>query len=136
MKDNVGGSGLYANGPVNGLVLNNLDVSGHTAVAGAARGIVIWNGFKENITITNCDVYNNNCCGIELQDGTASGVTMTNNNVHDNTDNGLGLMGMKGGTGQNLIADNTITNNGRFGIEIKIQMPTVNLLEPECSYSK
>ncbi|MBP9795636.1 MAG: right-handed parallel beta-helix repeat-containing protein, partial [Chitinophagales bacterium] len=119
LKDNVGGSGLYANGPVNGLVLNNLDVSGHTAVAGAARGIVIWNGFKENITITNCDVYNNNCCGIELQDGTASGVTMTNNNVHDNTDNGLGLMGMKGGTGQNLIADNTITNNGRFGIEIK-----------------
>ena len=119
LKDNVGGSGFYANGPINGLVLNDLDVSGHPNTFGAARGIVVWNGFKENITITNCDVYNNNCCGIELQDGTASGVTMTGNNVHDNGDNGIGLSGLKGGTGANLIANNTLTNNGRFGIEVK-----------------
>ncbi|MEP7197708.1 MAG: right-handed parallel beta-helix repeat-containing protein, partial [Saprospiraceae bacterium] len=119
IKNNIGGSGFYANGPVIGILLNNLDISGHTNAFGAARGIVIWNGFKQNITITNCDVYNNNCCGIELQDGTASGVLLSNNNVHDNADNGLGLSGLKGGAGANLIANNTVSNNGRFGIEIK-----------------
>jgi len=60
IKDNIGGSGFYANGPVNGVTLNDLDVSGHTNAFGAARGIVIWNGLKENISITNCEVYNNN----------------------------------------------------------------------------
>lgn len=119
IKDNIGGCGFYANGPVNGVTLNNLDVSGHTAAFGAARGIVIWNGFKQNISITNCDVYNNNCCGIELSDGTASGVTMSNNNVHDNADNGFGLLGLKGGAGANLISNNTVAKNGRFGIELK-----------------
>ncbi|MBK6859713.1 MAG: right-handed parallel beta-helix repeat-containing protein [Saprospiraceae bacterium] len=103
MKDNIGGCGFYANGPINGVTLNNLDVSGHTAAFGAARGIVIWNGFKQNISITNCDVYNNNCCGIELSDGTASGVTMSNNNVHDNADNGFGLLGLKAGAGARLM---------------------------------
>lgn len=119
IKDNIGGCGFYANGPVNLVTLDNLDVSGHTAAFGAARGIVIWNGFKEKISITNCDVYNNNCCGIELQDGTASGVTMSNNNVHNNGDNGFGLSGLKGGAGPNLISNNIVANNGRFGIEIK-----------------
>ncbi|MFZ1296405.1 MAG: LamG-like jellyroll fold domain-containing protein, partial [Saprospiraceae bacterium] len=119
IKDNVGGCGFYANGPVNGVTLDNLDVSGHTAAFGAARGIVIWNGFKQNISITNCDVYNNNCCGIELSDGTASGVTLSNNNVHDNADNGFGLLGLKAGAGANLISNNTVAKNGRFGIEIK-----------------
>jgi hypothetical protein len=115
---NVGGSGFYANGPITDVLLNNVDAHGHTNVAGAARGIVIWNGLKSNITITNCEVYNNNCCGIELQDGTATGVIMTGNYVHDNGDNGIGLVGLQG-PGANLIQSNTVTDNGRFGIEIK-----------------
>ncbi|HEX5626046.1 MAG TPA: right-handed parallel beta-helix repeat-containing protein, partial [Saprospiraceae bacterium] len=119
IKDNVGGCGFYANGPINQVSLDDLDVSGHTAVSGAARGIVIWNGHKSNISITNCDVYNNNCCGIELQDGSASAVTMSNNNVHDNWDSGMSAVGLDGTTGSNTISNNTVTNNGRFGIEIK-----------------
>ena len=79
---------------------------------------MIWNGLKENITITNSEVFNNNCCGIELQDGQASGVTIENNNIHDNADNGIGLLGMQG-PGENLVKNNTLLNNGRFGIEIK-----------------
>ncbi|MEZ4686941.1 MAG: right-handed parallel beta-helix repeat-containing protein [Bacteroidia bacterium] len=118
IKDNLGGSGFYANGPVNNVTLDDLEVSGHTNVAGAARGIVIWNGLKSNISITNCEVFNNNCCGIELQDGTATGVTMNNNLVHDNGDNGIGIVGLEG-PGTNTIAGNTVTDNGRFGIEIK-----------------
>ncbi len=115
IQNNVGGSGFYANGPVNTVTLDSVVSSGHTS---SARGIVIWNGLKENITITNSEVFNNNCCGIELQDGQASGVTIENNNIHDNADNGIGLLGMQG-PGENLVKNNTLLNNGRFGIEIK-----------------
>jgi hypothetical protein len=118
LEENTGGSGFYANGPVNGVHLKNLKVFGHPNVGGVARGIVIWNGFKQNITIEDCEVYNNNCCGIELQDGTASGVTIVNNNVYNNGDNGIGVVGLMG-PGENLIAGNTLVDNGRFGIEIK-----------------
>jgi hypothetical protein len=90
----------------------------HTNFAGAARGIVIWNGLKSNITITNCEVFNNNCCGIELQDGDATGVLMQNNIVYNNGDNGIGIVGLTG-PGENLIKGNDLDNNGRFGIEIK-----------------
>jgi parallel beta-helix repeat protein len=115
IKDNVGGSGFYANGPIDNVTLDYVTSSGHTI---GARGIVIWNGLKSNITITNCTVFNNNCCGIELQDGDATGVLMQNNTIYDNGDNGIGIVGLTG-PGENLIKGNTITNNGRFGIEIK-----------------
>jgi len=113
---NVGGAGFYANGPVQGVTITNSTFSGHT---GGARGIVIWNGFKQNIVISNNIVTNNNCCGIELQDGTASGVTITGNTVLNNADNGIGVIGLKAGAGPTLIANNILNNNGRFGIEIK-----------------
>ncbi|MBC8154246.1 MAG: right-handed parallel beta-helix repeat-containing protein, partial [Bacteroidetes bacterium] len=116
---NVGGSGFYANGPVQNVTVTNSTVSGHTNVAGAARGIVVWNGFKQNITISNNTVSDNNCCGIELQDGTASGVTITGNTLTNNGDNGIGVVGLKAGAGQNVIANNILNTNGRFGIEIK-----------------
>ncbi len=116
---NVGGAGFYANGPVQSVSISNSTFSGHTNVNGAARGIVIWNGFKQNISIVGNTVTNNNCCGIELQDGTASGVTITGNTVSGNADNGIGIVGLKGGAGPTLIANNIVENNGRFGIEIK-----------------
>ena len=43
---------------------------------------------------------------------------MNNNNVHNNGDNGIGAVGLMG-TGANVISNNTVTDNGRFGIEIK-----------------
>ncbi len=113
--DNVGGSGFYANGPVNGVTITHNTSRGHTV---GARGIVIWNGLKQNINISDNHVYGNNCCGIELQDGSATGVTMNNNNVHDNGDNGLSAVGLQG-PGANTVSNNTVSNNGRFGIEIK-----------------
>jgi hypothetical protein len=116
IQNNVGGSGFYANGPVDNVTLDYVTSSGHTT---SARGIVIWNGLKSNITITNCTVFNNNCCGIELQDGTCSAVTMNNNTVYDNEDNGMSAVGLNGSVGPSTISNNTITNCGRFGIEIK-----------------
>jgi hypothetical protein len=106
--------GIVLNGPINQVLIDNV-----TAHNNWGRGIVIWNGAKTNITITNNDVGGNNCCGIELQDGTASGVTMTGNVVANNADSGMSVMGLTAGAGPNLIANNVVTNNGRFGIEIK-----------------
>jgi hypothetical protein len=106
--------GIVLNGPINQVLIDKV-----TAHNNWGRGIVIWNGLKTNITISNNDVRNNNCCGIELQDGAASGVTMTGNTVLNNADSGLSAMGLTAGSGPNLIADNVVGDNGRFGIEIK-----------------
>jgi parallel beta-helix repeat protein len=109
--------GIYLNG-IGGI--NHVTISHNEAVNNTSRGIVIWNGFKTNITITHNLVRNNNCCGIELQDGTASGVLIAHNTVRDNFDNGIGTVGLTAGAGPNLIYSNTLINNGRFGIEVKL----------------
>ncbi|MFZ2487473.1 MAG: right-handed parallel beta-helix repeat-containing protein [Anaerolineae bacterium] len=116
VKNNTAGrGGLYLNGPVDTVLIDQV-----TAHNNQGRGIVIWNGFKQHITITNNDVQNNICCGIELQDGTASGVTVTGNTVQNNADSGMAFIGLTSGAGPNLIANNTLTDNGRFGMEIKL----------------
>jgi parallel beta-helix repeat protein len=107
--------GIYMNGPVSYVTINNV-----TSDSNRQRGIVIWNGFKQHITITNNTVTNNNCCGIELQDGTASGVTITGNTITNNFDSGMAATGLMAGAGPNVIADNVLVNNGRFGMEIKL----------------
>ena len=109
------GGGVFMTGPVDTVLID--DVVAHN---NKSRGIVIWNGFKTHITFTNNDVQGNNCCGIELQDGTASGVTITGNTVKNNTDSGMAAIGLTSGAGPNLIANNTLESNGRFGIEIKL----------------
>jgi hypothetical protein len=109
------GAGIFMHGPVSWVTINNV-----TADSNKARGIVIWDGFKQHITFSNNIVTNNGCCGIELQDGTASGVTMTDNVVVNNGDSGMAATGLMAGAGPNLIANNILSNNGRFGIEIKL----------------
>ena len=103
------------NGPVDTVLIDHVQAHNN-----AGRGIVIWNGFKTYITLTNNDVRGNNCCGMELQDGTASGVTVTGNLIEGNSDSGMAFIGLKAGAGPNLIANNIVRNNGRFGIEIKL----------------
>ncbi|NLN94719.1 MAG: hypothetical protein GX128_00915, partial [Bacteroidales bacterium] len=115
-------SGFYANGPVENVTVNNSKFK-NTVINpnGIVRGIVIWNGWKKNITFTNNTVSNNNCCGIELSDGDATGVLVSGNTING-VDNGIGLMGLAAGSGQNkanIIENNTINIQQRFGIEIK-----------------
>jgi len=114
-SNNSSASGFYANGPVENVMIDDLTAENNGA---GARGIVIWNGLKKNITIQNSTVKNNNCCGIELQDGSASGVLIKNNNIEGN-DSSIGIVGLTNGAGPNIIEGNTIKVNGRFGIEIK-----------------
>lgn len=109
------GAGIFMHGPVSYVTINNV-----TADSNKARGIVIWDGFKQHITFTNNIVTNNGCCGMELQDGTASGVTMTGNYIANNGDSGMAAVGLMYGAGPNVIANNVLLNNGRFGIEIKL----------------
>ncbi len=113
-------SGLGAiklQGPVDNVTIDNCEVSG-SGVNG--RGIVIWDGLKTNITITNNYVHDiGGCCGIELQDGNASAVTMTGNTVERSGDSGMSAVGLNGSVGTNSMSNNTITDCGRFGIEVK-----------------
>lgn len=128
IKNNLGGSGFYANGPVDGITIHDNEISGHDATGHNARGIVVWNGLKKNITITNNNLFDNSICGIELQDGTATGVLIKNNTIIGR-DNAIGLLGLTSGSGldkANIIEDNTITVDGRFGIEIKVPNGTGN----------
>ncbi len=114
-SNNISASGFYANGPVENVTIDDLTAENNAA---GARGIVIWNGFKKDITIKNSTVKGNNCCGIELQDGSASGVIIKDN-VIEGMDSSIGLVGLTSGAGPNIIEGNTIEVNGRFGIEIK-----------------
>ncbi len=117
LLNNTSASGFYANGPV-----NNVSVTNSMAVnnGSGARGMVIWNGLKTNITFTGNMVTNNVCCGIELSDGNASGVNISNNTIDVGSgDNAIGVVGLNTSTGANTINNNTITGGGRFGIEIK-----------------
>ncbi|HRO09645.1 MAG TPA: right-handed parallel beta-helix repeat-containing protein, partial [Saprospiraceae bacterium] len=117
IKDNVNAAGIFAAGPVDGFTVTNSTVSNHGP---GARGIVIWDGFKQNINISNNTVSNNNCCGIELQDGDASAVNITGNTINiGGGDNAIGLVGLNATVGNNTVNNNTIIGGGRFGIEIK-----------------
>ncbi|MFN8331524.1 MAG: hypothetical protein U0T81_09960 [Saprospiraceae bacterium] len=81
-----------------------------------ARGIVLWNGLKTNIIISDNMVSNNSCCGIELQDGDASGVSITDNviDIGSGDDNAIGVVGLNSVVGSNVVSNNTITGGGRF----------------------
>ncbi|MFN8633702.1 MAG: right-handed parallel beta-helix repeat-containing protein [Chloroflexota bacterium] len=105
------------------IVVDDVESSdnGDTAFApgtpqGSARGIVVWDGNKSNITITNSVANNNSLVGIETQDGTVANAIITGNSVTGNRDAGLGVLGPK--TSLN-ISGNTVVNNGRFQIEVK-----------------
>jgi len=114
-----GGIHIAGIGDVDGVTIINNDISNVGPIG--ARGIVIWDGFKTNITISNNNVHDiAGCCGIELQDGTASGVTVTGNTVTNTADSGMAFTGLMAGAGSNVIAGNTVTDTGRFGIEIKL----------------
>lgn len=117
--NNSNSSGIYFGGgaAIDQVSVTNCMVTDHLT---GARGIVIWDGLKTNINISNNMVTNNSCCGIELQDGDASAVTVSTNTITIGTgDNAIGLTGLNPSVGANLINGNIISGGGRFGIEIK-----------------
>jgi len=111
-------SGIAATG-ISGVTIDHNEI-----FATGDRGIVVWDGIKRDITITNNWVHNlAGCCGIELQDGAATGAVVTDNVVEFTGDSGMAFIQLTSGSPTlraNQIARNTISNTGRFGIEIKI----------------
>lgn len=115
--NNCGGQGgIFVRGPVNTVLIEN-----SASMINAGRAIVVWDNFKQNITIQNNYVVLGGCCGIELQDGTASGVNINNNTVVGGPtgDSGIAAIGLKAGAGASIIANNTIDMYKRYGMEIK-----------------
>ncbi|MFN8519706.1 MAG: choice-of-anchor D domain-containing protein [Chloroflexota bacterium] len=120
---NNSGDGLFGSAIAG---LSNVTITGGTYANNAntgttlpgGRGIVIWDGPKSNVSITNVTASNNGLVGIDINDGNVTGLTITGNTVTGNADSGIGVLGAKG-PGANLIANNTLTNNGRYGIEVK-----------------
>ena len=95
---------------------SNNNLPPHTAQSG--RGIWVINGVKANITVEDGKFNDNRLVGIDISDGNVTGLVITGNEVKGNGDSGIGVLGAQGPTA-NLISNNTVTNNGRFGIEIK-----------------
>ena len=104
---------------INGLTVDNVDASRNNVNGGnSGRGLWIINGPKTNVTVTNSTFDQNGLVGLDVSDGSVAGATITGNVVTNNGDAGIGILGAIAG-GANLVANNTVTNNGRYGIEIK-----------------
>jgi uncharacterized repeat protein (TIGR01451 family) len=108
---------------------------------GVGRGI--WfTGQQRNIVVTNSSVRGNAIAGIDFNDGASRGIVIRSNQVVGNLDSGLAVLALDvvnplldpvpappalidPRTGQIVptegitIADNTVQDNGRFGIEAK-----------------
>jgi Fibronectin type III domain len=116
--------GLFLPGAsLDNVSLTNVNSSDNGLAGSSGRGVYFTDGTKTNISITGGTFDRNALVGIDLNDGSASGIAITGNQVVGNGDSGIGVLGAQG-PGANLIAGNTVTNNGRFGIEIKV--PTGN----------
>ncbi len=111
--------GLFlAGASLDTVALTDVTSSDNGLPGSAGRGVYFTDGTKTNISITGGTFDHNLLVGIDLNDGSASGITITGNEVVGNGDSGIGVLGAKG-PGANLIANNIVTDNGRFGIEIK-----------------
>ena len=78
-----------------------------------------------NVTIDNSTFNNNLLVGIDFYSGIRSGTLIRNNIVTGNIDPGIALIGVVKsfaspvGGRITLVANNTVTDNVRFGIEMK-----------------
>lgn len=128
-----GRGGIFVSGNVTNVTITGCAVQNNGPGA-SARGIAIWDNYKAGVTITNNYVAFTACCGIDLNDGTSSGVNISNNTLIAAgivSDSAIGVLGMKGGAGPNIIANNNISMAKRYGIEIK--NPAGNGIDDEAA---
>ncbi|MFD2569252.1 putative Ig domain-containing protein [Spirosoma soli] len=120
---NNGERGIYLE-PSNGLPLSNVTITDNILDGNTNRGLWIINGNKVGLTITNNLARNNGLTGLDVSEGTVTGATITSNTLTGNGDAGLSVLGANVGGAANLIANNTLIDNGRFGIEVKSSVGT------------
>jgi hypothetical protein len=110
--------GIYSNArSLVNLTLQGVTASFNGLLGGYRRGIFLQNsgGTRENIVIQDGVSNHNGLVGIDVNLGAVDGLTITHNVVRDNGDSGIGVYHPT----RAWVYSNTVTNNGRFGIEIK-----------------
>jgi parallel beta-helix repeat protein len=117
---NYGLHGIQGNAPQSNVTLTRLNASYNGWANNGGRGIffgsegsvaVDWT----NVTISDSTARQNRLVGIDVNVGTNTGVTISGNTAIDNGDSGITLAGAANGS----VSNNIVTNNGRFGIEIR-----------------
>ncbi len=111
-------------GDTTNLVLRRVTANYNGGAGG--RGFWMINGTKADVTIEDGTFIGNMLVGIDISDGNVTGLSIARNTVIGNGDSGIGVLGPKGPSA-NTVISNTVADNGRFGIEIKI--PTGNGME-------
>ncbi|MBN8726324.1 MAG: right-handed parallel beta-helix repeat-containing protein [Xanthomonadales bacterium] len=115
------GHGINVNG---GAGIDSVTIRNNEVYAAGNRGIVVWNGLKRDIAIVDNYVHDiTGLSGIELQDGAAAGAVITGNIVERTADTGIGAVQLTSGSltsRANRIADNIVSDTGRFGINLVI----------------
>ncbi len=99
------------------ITLQRVDASFNGLPGSSGRGVFFQSSgaVRNHVTIADGTFNNNLLAGIDLNIGQARDVVITGNTVTHNGDAGIGVLGAFSA----LIDDNVVTDNGRFGIEIK-----------------
>jgi len=111
-------AGLYSNaGWLTDLTLRRVNASFNGLTGGYRRGVFLQNsgGVRRNILIEGGVFDSNGIAGIDINLGAVDGLTITDNIVQNNGDSGIGVYAPTSA----WVYSNTVTDNGRFGIEIK-----------------
>ncbi len=100
-------------------VFRKVDASDNTKLS-FSRGLFFKNSVLENITIEDGTFNGNGLVGIDFNilgsSGQITGITIRDNTVQNNGDSGISVLGAT----DLLVSGNEVTDNGRFGIELKI----------------
>ncbi len=126
-NNNLGNGIQISNTPstlIDGVLVSSVTANNNGSAGKPNRGIWLL-GDQRNVTIENSTFNNNLLVGIDFNSGIRSGTIVRNNTVVGNADSGIGLIGVvesfvaPTGGRITLVENNIVTNNGRFGIEIK-----------------
>lgn len=106
------------NNVITGLTLTRVSASNNGSSNPIGRGLIIQNAAKTDVSVTNGRYNDNSLSGIDINDGTVNGLTVSGNEASRNGDEGIGVVGSVG-PAATIISDNTVADNGRFGVEVK-----------------
>jgi parallel beta-helix repeat protein len=117
---NFGTHGIQGLAPQSNVTVTRVDASYNGWASNTGRGMFFGSEGTvatdwTNLTVSDSIARQNRLTGIDVNSGTNTGVTLSGNTSADNGDAGLTLAGGTNG----LVTNNTVTNNGRFGIEIR-----------------
>ncbi len=121
------GNGIRLSTPItrlDGLLVTSVTANNNGSSSKPNRGILL-QGNQRNVTIDNSSFSNNLLVDIDFNSGIRSGTLIRNSTVIGNIDPGIALIGVVKSFASPMggritrAANNTVTDNSRFGIEMK-----------------